>query len=131
MSEAAVRFAVARLLSAYANPEPPEETAELYAERLTTRCPNIACLTATVDELIDAGTAWLPRIGTIIELYRRNLPRYAPLALPMPDVSVEQRAENTRRMRALTDHLVARGEDGHSIDLEGCEHPECREGQRD
>lgn len=92
---------IARLRSAYPAAEFPEETVELYADRLEMR--DLERMVIAIEDLIDSS-AWMPAWSEILEAYQA-VPEPRPLEIEEGPASPEQLARSAAEMRKITEML--------------------------
>lgn len=100
MKESEAAGLVARLLAAFPHPRVEPLTAEVYAEAIGELRSYDAALDAVNACIKDCRM--LPRVAEVLDHYDRVKDRYAPKALPMPEMTEEERLENLERLRELT-----------------------------
>jgi hypothetical protein len=99
LNRSAAEVAVAKLMAAYPREWFDEATVAVYVDAVEKlRSPE--AIADAVNALIRSEPK-LPSIALLCEEYRRNADRYAPKALPEPELTDEDRAENVRRIREL------------------------------
>ncbi len=103
MRTADAEFIVAKLFAAFPGAT-QEMTAAVYVEAVTRlHDPDIAL--RAVNDLID-NEVRLPPVGLVREHYDRN--RVPQPALPEPDLTPEQIAENVRRRNIIVEMLASK-----------------------
>lgn len=104
MTEPQAKALVAKLLAAYPHPRIEPLTAKVYIEAVQ-KLKSYEAMLEAVDRLI-ASERMLPRVADIYEMYHSLRDKYAPPALPMPDLTEEEIAENLKRVRELMERYA-------------------------
>lgn len=106
MTEAEATALCSKLLAAWPHTRGVNElTIDVYVEHLAPL--RFDCASESVNDLI-CEERYFPSVSVVLDTYRRNAQRsdFQAPALPEPDVSEEQKAENIRQAREMVARLT-------------------------